>query len=458
MFSQKKTILTVCLPGLMALNCLAMPCTANADSSATQTPGAPTPQHGDTGIPAEIRSATQPAPPATDQAQDTPPDFSDTLTGDWGGLRNRLAYDGLTFTGVYHADFWRNVTGGLHIGNAFLDDLDLQVSGDGEKLYGLPGSSFFIYGLNNDGGKVNAHLVGSNGGIDNIEVTHDRPKLYEAWIQQNFFDDRLSLLGGLYDENTEFYVTSASQLFLNPAYGVGTELGDTGPAGPSIFPQTSAGARILVKPAGDTYVETAALGGHPADPGDPNGLRAGFGPNAGLLLLGEAGYKNDDNGHYAVGAWHYTTGFDDYNSDSDTSRKGDSGTYGLAERKLLQDPANKDRTLSGFVRLGFADKSVSPYVYSWSAGVSVNNVVSSRKDSQAGFAVSQARISGDYRQQLINSGTTAGTTETQFELTYADKPMAWLTVQPDLQYTIHPAAIAGRSDALTAGIRGAVNF
>lgn len=196
-------------------------------------------------------------------AQDTPPDFAhEKLSGDWAGLRTDLYNKGFDFELGYTADAWRNMTGGVAKGNRVNDDLDLVVNIDGEKALGSKGTSAKIYILNNNGGRIN-DLVGSNGGIDNIEVPTRAFKLYEAWIQQNFFDDKISILAGLHDLNSEFYVTDTSGLFINPTYGIGTEMAATGDNGPSIFPYTSLGVRIKATPSENTYVMGAIYDGVP---------------------------------------------------------------------------------------------------------------------------------------------------------------------------------------------------
>ena len=99
-------------------------------------------------------------------AADEKPDYSASLTGNWGGTRDSLYQKGVSFDAVYKFDVWRNFSGGIETGNAALDNLDVQMTIDGSKLYGLDGSTIFVYLLNNNGGQPNGKKVGSNGGID----------------------------------------------------------------------------------------------------------------------------------------------------------------------------------------------------------------------------------------------------------------------------------------------------
>ena len=67
-------------------------------------------------------------------------------------------------------------------------------------------------------------------------------------MQHNFQWSGVSLLGGIYDLNSEFDRLQAAGLFLNSSFGVTPEIAQSGETGPSIFPRTAAGLRLSVKP------------------------------------------------------------------------------------------------------------------------------------------------------------------------------------------------------------------
>lgn len=66
--------------------------------------------------------------------------------------------------------------------------------------------------------------------MDNIEtpVNGNTTKLFQAWLQQTFLDERASVLAGLYDLNSEFYVTDSASMFTHPTFGIGAEFAGTG--------------------------------------------------------------------------------------------------------------------------------------------------------------------------------------------------------------------------------------
>ncbi len=75
-----------------------------------------------------------------------------------------------------------------------------------------PENSFFMSVLNTHGEKPDTY-INSQQVFDNIEVTNHSTIVYQAWFQQTFWHDKSSILVGLYDLNSEFYVTN-SLMFL----------------------------------------------------------------------------------------------------------------------------------------------------------------------------------------------------------------------------------------------------
>ncbi|MCB9987240.1 MAG: carbohydrate porin [Rhodospirillales bacterium] len=382
-------------------------------------------------------------------AQDEKPNFQEEkLTGDWGGLRSRLYDAGLSLDAYYKFDLWRNFSGGIGKGNRGLDNLDLQATLDGEKALGIQGLTLFAYLLNNDGGRPNTALVGSNGGIDNIETGNNAFKLYELWAEQNFWGDRVSVLAGLHDLNSEFYITDTSGLFLNPTYGIGTEMAATGDNGPSIFPTTSLGVRINVKPTDNTYIKAAIFDGVPGNVNNGRGTHIQFKKKDGALDVIEGGLDDENLGKLAVGVWQYTGKRADQQTGNPATSK---GYYFLGDHSFY----NQDgKDISAFARIGFTAGDVESFKSNWSFGAVMSGFIPNRADGQLGLAVTRVRNS----DKFVAANAPVDRTETQWELTYADKLLPWLSIQPDLQYTVNPGTDPNLKNAWTGGIRLGVDF
>ena len=107
------------------------------------------------------------------------------------------------------------------------------------------------------------------------------------------FQDRLSILAGLYDLNSEFDVIENAGLFLNSSHGIGADFAQSGENGPSIFPSTSLTARLKIQPFKHFYIQAAALDGIPGNPDVDHGTHVHLGDGDGTLLTLETAWFSD---------------------------------------------------------------------------------------------------------------------------------------------------------------------
>jgi porin len=331
---------------------------------------------------------------------------------------------------TYTADVAGTVRGGTaHAGRA-LDNLDVIVEGDLEKLVGWRGATVHGYLLNNSGGAPN-DLAGTLQGVDNIEVGRPRARLYELWVQSRFAGDRGSVLAGLYDLNSEFYSTEASGLLLAPPFGIGSEFASTGPNGPSIFPSTALAVRARIEGGQGAYLQAAALNAHAGTVGDPDGPSTDF--DNGALMIAEAGFG--DSWRLAAGGWFYTERQPDLralDADGDPALSKARGGYVLAEYPFV-DGGEAGRSVRGFARLGFSDGDTTPFSSGWQAGVLVERVFASRPDSAFSIGVEQGVLSSKQRANTFDEGLSPADAESSVEITYSDKVAPRVALQPDLQ-------------------------
>lgn len=356
---------------------------------------------------------------------------------------------------TYTADVMGTVRGGTaHAGRA-LDNLDVIVDGDLEKLIGWRGTTVHGYLLNNSGGAPN-DLAGTLQGIDNIEVARPRARLYELWIQARFADDHGSVLAGLYDLNSEFYSTEASGLLLSPSFGIGSEFASTGPNGPSIFPSTALAVRARFDGGKGRYIQAAVLNAHAGTVGDPDGPSTEF--DNGALVIGEAGIG--DSWRLAAGGWFYTerqADLRDLDVHGDPAKSKARGGYLLAEYPLV-DGGETGRSVRGFARLGFSDGDTTPFNSGWQAGVLVERVFASRPDSAFSIGLEQGVVSSKQRANTLDAGITAADAESSLEITYSDKIAPRVALQPDLQLIRHAGGDQDARTVVVVGLRMTIDL
>jgi porin len=362
-------------------------------------------------------------------------------------------------SGGYTADVVGTVSGGLAKRGRVLDDLQLFGDLDLDKVVGWKGATAHFEVLNNSGAMPNDD-AGTLQGVDNIEVTRQRLRLFEAWVEQGF-GDKGSVRAGLYDLNSEFYSNDSAGLLIAPAFGIGSELAATGPNGPSIFPSTALAVRARWTPTEAVYAEVAALNANAGVLGDPGGIKTSF--DNGVLMIAEAGWQG--RGKVAFGTWRYTDKQDDIRVVTPPDRPGAGGpvrttakgAYVLLERHLSGAGEDAVRKTTAFARLGVSDGDTTAFKGGWQAGVLVEHVFESRPDSAFSVGVNQAFLSGKYRDNAFDAGQRLERAESAIELTYADK-IGRITIQPDVQYVKNPGADGDIGHALVATVRFSVEF
>jgi porin len=393
---------------------------------------------------------------------------------DSDSLRKRLEERGITLGLRYDGEMFSEAAGGLRRGTTYLGNANLQLTLDAKRLMGWPGLTVFLYGLGIHGGHPST-LAGDAQGVSSIEAPTKWP-LEEAWIQQNLFSDKFSGLIGRYDLNSEFYRVQSAGLFLNSSFGVGPEFSQSGQEGPSIFPNTSVGARFALKPAPEVILRAAVLDGVPVD--RPDGVRRIFAKGDGLLVVGEAAYLYRPvgpeqprrrqfrigrgccgvyTGKFALGAWYYSASFDDLAERGPDGRpirhRGSGGVYLLADHAVYQDANHPERRVTLFGQLGIGDPRVNRFAYYTGGGLTASALIPGRAQDELGIALAGAHNGSQFIEAERDQGLRQRRSEVTVELTYLAQCTSHLAVQPDLQLVINPNTDPGIKNALAFILR-----
>src|SRR3989338_6376981 len=311
----------------------------------------------------------------------TPDWNAETLSGAWGGARSSLYDRGITVDLTHKSDVMSVVSGGIKHGSAWMGNTEAGVQMDLDKLLGWEVATAYIHIHSQVGRKFDRDHVGSFIGSDNIENGVNTAQFDNVWIQKSFSDDSLSVLAGLYAVDSEFYITDTSGLFIQPPYGPGNELSQSGQSGPPIFPLGALAIRMkYTSPDQNFYLQGALTDGVPSDPNNPRGTHIQLNRGDGSFSIVEFGYTQHESGSAgsgeseaglheeaetfnktAIGFWRYSARLDDL-IDADATgnplRHSSQGIYFLAERTLMAEKGSPSQGLSGFVRFGTANRDV----------------------------------------------------------------------------------------------------
>jgi porin len=379
---------------------------------------------------------------------------------------------GMDVSLIYDGELVSDVSGGEHRGSIFHGSLQAQAAFDLGELFGWRETTASLYGMLLHGARPES-LSGAAQGVSSISGKSGL-HLDEAWIQRNFDHDRFSFLAGLYDLNSEFYRARAASLLINPSFGVGPEFSQSGPASVPAFPNTSLAMRVQYKFTPGLVGRAAVLDAQPFSGGTTNAVTIG---GTGALVVGELAYVERPEEQrrragrlrtgrfaelapyqdkYAVGLWHYTATFQDLSTAE--VHHGSNGAYLLVDRLLTRTRREGAVKASSFLQLGLGDERVNRFGSYVGTGVHVSAFSQARPKDEIAVAIAWARNGSHYMTEQTQLGTPVTRAETIFEVTYLLPISDAISLQPDVQYIVHPNTDPALGNALNLLLRFEVTF
>lgn len=349
---------------------------------------------------------------------------------------------GLSATNV--TDLLLNTQGGVRHQGRVLDRLDVSAAFMGDD-HGWPGFSAFVDLQATSASNFSSRVVGDRQTISNIDAPAGG-RVMDAWIAQDF-GGKGGIKAGIIDLNTEFDVQATGAVFLNAAHGIGPDFSQSGLNGPSIFPSVGLGVVGWWLPGDHWQLKAGLFEGTPGNPNHRGRTEISFSQDEGVLLTFEA--RNHLTPGFTIGAgtWHYTAAANALDPAIATRVSGNSGFYAIADGVLYAPDEGEKSGLSGWVRLGFADRRINAVDTTIGGGL-VYTAPFARKADQVGVSFAYAHFD---RAARALAGLTSA--ETTLEATYSAVLTSNFTLQPDIQYVMSPGADPSLSDALVVGTR-----
>ena len=414
-------------------------------------------------------------------AEDAPDYAAATLSGDWSGARSELWRRGIALDVGVRVDSLRN-RGGARDGTETVKHLELKLRADLEKLFGWDSTVAYFNTITDGGSGINAQRTGSLMGVSNIEVPVSTTRLFHAWVQKGFLDDRLSILAGIYPIDSEFFTMDSAATLLHPAYGTPADLALTN--APSVFNNAAFGVRAKWLSADRAlYAMGAVMDGIPNDPGHPRRTAIRFADGDGAFVIGEIGWMPLETGHsfepvdpakvkqtpelvahekygglgkYAVGFWRYGNKVPDQfdvDADNNPRKRRSQGAYLLAERSLFSLGGNTGRDVTVFGRHAFSAGHSTAIDRMGNLGLRIRGPLAGRPDDSLAIGWIHSRLASKWRSAQRAAGTATASSEEAFEITWRIALTPWLALQPDVQYIRNPGGTSAASNARLIGAR-----
>jgi porin len=392
-----------------------------------------------------------------------------------GGFRARAADKGITFTAQYIAEIWGNPVGGVSSGTVYTGLMTLEGKIDLQKLLGWRGASFSTRWYWLSGQDISAEHVGNIFSASNISG-YATIRMNELWLQQNFCGDRISIRVGELGADSEFYVSTYAIVFLNAALSWSPSLFTNTPNGGPVYPMSGPAIQLALTPVTWLNYHGAIFQGNPfAQNVNRYGFRWDLSSSNGYFSIHELTFQlNQESGSrslpgtFKIGGWFDTA--PDPNTNS--SQPWNYGLYLVADQMLYRvadldtalvtdnknqqaaaaPPTNKG--LGMFTHLGLTPQNSSFINFYIDGGLTYKGLIPSRNNDVLGVAVAYGHLS---HNALNNVGASNPGYEIVLETTYQIELATWLSLQPDVQYVIHPSG-TNIANALVLGARATLSF
>ena len=325
-------------------------------------------------------------------------------------------------------------------------------------------------------------------------------RCYEMWYQQNFLGDAISLRSGLLGLDTEFIISDTANFFVNSSFGMAPLFTINVPNGGPECPMATPGIRLALQPLPWLTLRSAISQANPfQQQANQYNFNWNFGPSGGLLSLNElqAAWNKSPSerglpGTAKAGFWIQSgsaaqeSSLDQFAFAPPTASAYNSGFYGIIDQELYRPSdkispgtlagskasKNRDRNyvqtqgvspnatfiqgLSSFFRVGFSPQAEAPVSLYSDAGLVYTGLIPTRDKDRLGLAFGYAQVGSQQVQNASETGYRA-TYEAVGEISYALRFRSF-SIQPDIQYIIHPGGTHEYSNALVVGARVVVVF
>ncbi len=367
-------------------------------------------------------------------------------------------WGGLTINVSETADYVSVTNGGLDQKDSFVGLLRLEMTLNTQKAGWYTGGEFYVQGINAQGGlKPTDELVGDLQAVNNNAAPRTT-RLFQAWYQQHWWDDRLAFLAGLHDLASDFMVSDYASLYLNDAFGPSTTLTANVPS--SVYPLAAPAARIKIKPLEDIEILAGVYDGDPGDPDiNEHSTHISLKSQDGLLGIAEGAwhYKipGDMSGTIKAGAWHHSGNFSDVSAvdgNGDPVKHDDNyGGYAIIDQMIYRE--RDEQGLGIFFRGAGAPQNRNTVDRHICAGFNYTGLIPKRDIDVLGIAFTDSSLSNKLKE---SNGFKRS--ETTFEGTYQINISDHFFIQPDFQYVLGPSADPSIKNASVFTLRTQINF
>jgi porin len=399
------------------------------------------------------------------------------------GVRRGLARHGIEMGGAYHGEAFTN-SGGFDSGGEYDGVLELYAKADMHRLGFWKGLCFHADGYQIHGNSITAANIGGLMPVSNLEAD-PATRLFELWVEQHLFDDRLTVKIGQLAADAEFIISEGGGYFLNTTWGWAPIAAENNPTGGPAYPLATPGVRVAVAPTDKTSVMVGVYNGDPApqcnkaggDPQrcNPHGLDFELDDPPLLMAEGAYGYNLAGGrlpGTIKIGGWNHFGTFEHQRVDVGgeligvTANAGrplqhDWALYGIIDQLIWRMPGSEEpQGIAIFARVVGAPQDRNLVDLYLDGGFTFTGMIPGRPKDALAIGFAYTGISDEASAFDVDSGAPVGRSyESLVELCYTFEVTEGWSLQPDFQYIWQPGGnVVGIDDAAVVGARTTITF
>lgn len=420
--------------------------------------------------PSDARPAAEAAPTAA-----TPSAFAGTMTGDWGGLRDRLKDDGLTLTANEITETaWDAIADRPQMARTS-GQLMLGATLDADKAFGLKGGKFQLTISNRHGNALTNDAPLNL--IQQVQPVYGRGQIWRLsalWYEQAFTGGSFKI--GRMNSAEDF--ASATCDYQNLTL-CGSAPGHMAFDQIYNFPVSQWGARLKLNVAANKSVSVGVYESNPDNLRLSQGFNLGFDVEDGVLMMAETAWSpvlgDGLKGTYKIGGWYDTAEVadvatdvnGDYKAVSGLPGKTRDGRYGFwanAVQQVRAPDADGRNGLKASMLFVVTDPRTAQFQGKAALNLAWSGPFAARPQDEIGVGVG---VSGynprvtDAQQAQVEIGLRdlpAASREYVAEAYYGWKATPWLTVRPNVQLIRHPGGFRDRPTMVVGGLKTVWTF
>lgn len=380
--------------------------------------------------------------------------------------RRALEDRGIFLGGSYTTDLLGNPVGGRSQGFTYFGQAQVILVAELEKLAGWRGGYFVASMVDSAGTDLSQAHVGNYFDVAQV-ATLPTLVLGQLYVEQRWAGDRLSLKLGRMPMGQDFVAMDMFNLYVGgidghtPVFGYNTYW--TSSASRSTW-----AAVAKAEPREDLTLRYGIYQATRANSVIANhGLNMEFGPDDGIQMFGEIGWKNVlpdvwrdapeglPGNHKFGGYWSSW----DYRTYGGGSTPYSYGFYWIGQQMVWRERPGADAGVTLWYSLVYAPQTdLAQFPFFCGSGGGWQGMLASRPDDWVLFGSYFGTMSRRFAAEQEAGGIGNPTYEWVLEWDYRAQVTPWLYVMPSVQYVIRPAGTGNIPNSLVIGAEIGVTF